>query len=746
MEIFKENEILCVKISCKKTNQRINHRKILATFLCAALSVSALFSQQGARKSAGRLFSEGLEFQEERNWWSASEKYQEALRANPAYADAWFRLAQCVYEMGQGDLALEYVANAKKYGGEKSEILNLEGMAMISLGRLDEARKIFDKVQKRYPNDIDSRFGLAELNLFEGRINGAESLYVDALRRNPGNVKALLSLALISAELGKNEQAERYINQAISSHAENPQVYHIAAYLEFKRGNIDAAERRALSAIQVDPDYVAPYGLLALIYYAQGRYKEVIDLSDLGISRDRNNGRSWYIKGLAQLKMGQEENAISTWTRGLDAVPEDEIMRAAFELLVRDNISLEDARRTEWAKYHVRKAADYAKKYQGRSMRYEYQAALRLEPLNYRARNAFSNLLRADGFSENYLSQIKFIQENEVLQNGISAVKAEGKSVAEEDEKFALVKLSDTVEGYESLLENTLAGKWNVAPFYLDKTRWTIGVYYLPSAGPAPHPELTRIASEHLSILFRGILGTSVRSVSAAASSYGEAYADAHRNGYDYFILLGAAETEREIKLSAEMYSARTGTSTKKFSVYKTGNDSYASALLSLREGILDVLPIRARILDRSGNDVLTDIGRTEGIVKGARFAVLRRGRARTADSGSGLVYSEEDLLGTVTLTNVSEDVSEGVLSDTGFYDRVNARDELILIELPKEKTGDESAVAEDTAPGADQSGAAADGRENQAEEKAAANPLRGADATRARMPELIEMIRSIYD
>ena len=713
-------------------------KKSLLSLLCL-LFFAASFAAQGM-KGAASLYEEGVNFQDERNWWAASERFQEALKINPSYADAWFRLAQCVYELDSPETALEYLQNAKKYAPGRSDALNLEGMALISLGRLDEAQKIFEGVQKKYPNDIDSRFGLAELNLFRGRVSGAESLYSDALKINPGSVKALLSLALISSQLGKHSLAERFINQATQGHADNPQVYYVAAWLNFKKGEISATEKKALSAIQVAPDYFEAYELLALVYFKQGRYDEVIDLTDWALSRDRNRGATWYLKGLAQCKLKAYEKAIDTWTLGLEAVPEDEITRAAFELLVRDRIDLEDPRRASWAKYHVQKAADYSKKYAGAQMRYEYQAALRLEPANFSARSAFSRLLRGQGFSENYLAQIKFIQENEILQAGVESKKNSGKDVSADEEKAALVRLSDTVEGYESLLQNMLAAKWNVNPFYLDKSRWTVGLYWLPTTAPLMHPELERVVSEHLSVLFRGILGTNVQAFPKAAASFAAAYSDSRKNGYDYFIIITADESERDIEIRAQMNSSRTGTLTQNFSVYKTGNNRYVQALLSLCQGILDVLPIRAKILERSGNDVLVDIGRTEGLVKGAKFAVARKGSLKTADSGRGLRFDDGDLLGTVTLVDVAEDISEGLLGGTGFYDRVNARDELILIEMPKDGE-DAPEAAQDTAPAAGQDGNPVDGKSVEA----ADDPLRGANAKASKMPELINMIRKIY-
>ena len=309
--------------------------------------------------SAAQLFEQGVAHQRDKNWWLASEKFQEALQKNPVFTESWFHLAQCVYEMDEYEFALTYIDNALKYSGGRPDIMDLKGMTYISLGKLEEAEKVFADVLKKYPNDIDARFGLAELDLFKGRVNGAERLYSDALRRDNGNVKALLSLALISAAERKNESAQKYIDQAMQYHPDDENVYYIAAYLAYHRGNYEEAEKRCLAAIQVNNDFDDGYQLLSLILFAQSRYEDVIDIADYQISKNRENSIPWYVKGLAYEKLGLIEDALATWDSGLECIPEDEIMRSAFENLIVSKIPLEDERRAEWALYHINKAAEY---------------------------------------------------------------------------------------------------------------------------------------------------------------------------------------------------------------------------------------------------------------------------------------------------------------------------------------------------------------------------------------------------
>ena len=92
----------------------------------------------------------------------------EVVAQNPAFTEAWIKLAECSYKLGEFDLALDYIEKAENYEKNKSEILNLKGMVYVALGRIEDARAVFNDVLKIYPNDVDSHFGLAEIELYEG--------------------------------------------------------------------------------------------------------------------------------------------------------------------------------------------------------------------------------------------------------------------------------------------------------------------------------------------------------------------------------------------------------------------------------------------------------------------------------------------------------------------------------------------------------------------------------------------------
>lgn len=682
-------------------------------FVVAVVFANCVFAQ-----NATSLYESGLSAKDDGDWYAASQFFIEATKANPSYGDAWYELAETTYFLGQYDLVLSYLDTAERYKRGSSIIQNLRGLTFIALGRTNEARSVFNSVLSRSPNDVDARFGLAELDLLDGKVSGAEQLYMEALSRQGTNRKALLSLALVSSELGKFEQAESYMNRALRYYSGETEVHYLAAWLAVMRKDFVEAERQCRAAIELNSRYDNAYALLASVLYTQQKYLDVINVCNFRIGVNRSRSDAWYLQGMAQHKLGDISEAIASWVMGLSIDPSDEIMRAMLELTVNENLPLEDGRRSDWAAYHISVAREYARRYDASSQNYEYQRALKIDPLNAVARSAYADMLQLNGFHELYLEQMRFM--NEVDASGAS------------------VKRDDIIEGYSSLLENSLAHRWNVETFYLDKVRWKIGIYNMTVPLQFVHADANEITAKMAADIFSGAAVTSVSAQQKPVSGFGEAYRNARADGMDYFVIMSVEEGARDITLNATIYSARTGTEVSKSSFYAGGINRYSNVLRRFRENILSHLAVRGKILDRNGSEVIVDLGRSENIVDGAKFDVVRRGAIYVADDGNGVSYRTDDVLGTITITETSEEISLGRLSLAGFYDRVNTGDEIVLLSLPEPQEKDET-LATDIAGNTPQT--TASGEDVAAERE---NIITASDLRRQQVPIYVDLIRGI--
>ena len=676
----------------KKQNRNNSSKNLKKVILCAAVLAAGVLplsaaTGPGTADSADILdkYTQGMQYQSDENYYTASQYYLEITAQNPAFTDAWYRLAECSYKLGEFDLALQYLENAQKYEKDNTKIQNLKGMVLVSLGQTDKGRDIFNSILKKYPNDIDARFGLAEIELYEGRFSGAQNQYIEALKRQNTNRKALLSLAIVNAERGQTEQAQDYLRRALSYYSGEPEVHYIASVIYSMSGDYVTAEKQARIAVEVNSNYEKAYDMLASVLYKQGRYKEVIDISDYLISRNRKNTNAWFIKGVAQTKTGNVASAIDTWSAALNINPQDEIMRSALENEVRSLLSLEDSRRSTYAKYHIDNAKQYASRYDGAGSVYEYQRALLLDPLNYEARSAYANILEINGMYELYLEQLKFLKEHSTGKN---------------------TTLDDKIEAYDDLLSNTLGKKWGVNPFYLDKTRWNIAVFYEENNSSFVHADINRLVANAAADIFSGVAITSVKTQVTPVSGYGEAFRNARAGSFDYFVILSLSEGTNDMTLNSTIYSGRTGLEVGKNSFYSTGNNRFSTVLRRFRASVLEKLTVRGKILARNGKLVLVDLGKAENIQKDTQFKIIKKGQIRTADSGAGLYYRDDDVLGTITITLAGEEISEGNIENHGFYDRINIDDEVVLVALPGEQeTAAIANEAVDTVPAADEKG-----------------------------------------
>jgi len=656
--------------------------RVLIAMIFAAVIGSAgapLFAAES--KNVLKLYNEAVELQNDENWYTASQYFIEVVNSNPAFSDAWFRLADCSYHLGEYDLAFQYLESAEKYEKDRSEIKNLKGMILLALGRTEDARQIFNEVLKKYPNDIDAHFGLAEIELYDGKFSGAENQYAEALKRQNSNRKALLSLALVCAETKRYAQSEKYLRQAMQYYSGEPEVHYLAAIIYTMKGDYKDAEKHARIAVEIRGAYEQAYELLAQIVYLQHRYSEVINLCDFIIRRNRNSSAAWYLKGVAQSKLGNNDDAIATWDTGLSVNPQDELMRMMLELVAKNELDLDDKKRAVWAGYHLNNARQYDSRYDKAGSTYEYQRALMLDPSNVQARLAYADILELNGMHELYLSQLKFVKENS-------------------DAKIS-TGLKDTIEAYDSLLNNTLAKRWNVDAFYLDKIRWNIAVFYTENTSTFNHADSDRLTALACGDVFSGVAITSVKTQVTPVSGYGEAFKNARANNFDYFVLVSLSEGEDDVSLSATMYSGRTGTETFNEKYYATGNNRFSTVLRRFRNSVLEKLTVRGKILQRNGKTVLIDLGRSENIIKDAEFKIVKKGAVKTADAGAGLFFRDDDVVGMLVVTEAGEEVSEASITSHGFYDRINEGDELVLVSMPSQN----SEAGMDTVPNADEEG-----------------------------------------
>ncbi len=633
---------------------------MIVGFCLAALAVSRAYCAQGA----AALFQAGSRAQATENYYQAIEQFKASLDANSSYLAPMRGLAECFFSLEEYDEALRWVEQAKKYGRGDTDLLVLEGRILIGRGDLKTARARFADVLSRQPNNLEARFGMAEAEVAEGRTREALSRYVKALGLAPESRKALLALALLSEETGDRTEAAKYFELVLRTHADDPHVELEAGAWYARNGDLDSAEKRAKIALSLKPDLDAARLLLGYVYLASGHGQDAIDAFRQIVTVNRDNALAWYGLGHAYAAIPDAEKALSSFASALSARPEDEIARIAQEYAALDWLKMDDVQRKKMGAFHLDSGGLLeSKNFQEKALS-EYRRALLIDPTSRDARVAYARIFRAMGFPARY--------RNELLVLTSLGVKD--------------VFVSDEVEALTSVLSDSLSNAWGIDQFAVDRAKYKIPVFTLASVNRLIHSQASGILARYFADSLLRSESVQAPTLPATVDGFESAFKASREKETDFFVILGVDESERSFSATADLYLSRSGTRIASFSAFRTGNDRIRDCFLKIAAALAASLPSRGTLLSRKFDLGVIDLGSFQGVKKDDAFVVVRRGKVRLDPRLPGLSYEDADVLGSFTVSATDEGISEGLLARKGYFDFINAGDEVVPLKR-EEKT-----------------------------------------------------------
>lgn len=615
-----------------------------------------------AEDSAVSLFEQGRDAYEAGDYYTAVELYRTAIRANPSYDKPLIGLAESYFALGEYAEALANVQKARQFDRGSSYILSLEGRIRIGIGDFEGARKLFEQVLQREPNNLDSRFGLAELDIAVGKTKNAIDKYEEALRVSPENRRALLSLIVLYDELNDTVRSEEYVKQALRYYTGNPQVHFFAGKHYLIRGRLTDAERETRTALSVQPNYLDATVLLSTVYLRKGEYDKVPQLLETALKQKRNEHILWYMMGKAEEKLNNLEQAVYGYETAFGLRPDDEITRIALENFLIQKYDIKDPLRAKYADERFKAGRDFEGKNLLPKALHEYRRGLMLNPYSLNGRLLYAELFKRMGFKSKYLS-ILSILEREGAKD---------------------VDLKDNIEIYTNLLEDEVSRKWKVDQFILPRTKFSFSLFYTDMTSSALHYG----GDEASALLFQNmLLGYENLDVSQPkpVQGFSAMYRTARESNSDYFIELTVNEMSRAFDISVNLYHSGTGRLLKTFHAYRTGNNRLQDGLLSIAEQVSRSLPLRGTLLQKKFDTGLIDLGAIDGLKNGDVLTIVKKGSLSLAKEEIGLSYPSDSIVGTFTVNKTDDLISEGTLARIGFFDLINPGDNLVL--KPKEDT-----------------------------------------------------------
>ncbi len=644
---------------------------LIFAVLCPVQVQSQQFNSTPAQSgpTARELYQQGESAATSENYYHAIERFLAALKQNPSYLQPMIGLANAYYAIDEYDVALTYVKEAQKYSGDNTSVQNLEARILLGLGSIDSAKAIYQKVLARQPYNIEARIGLAELSVAQGNTAGALSEYLHTLNLEPQNRKALLSLALVYRARGQNDIAGNYIKLALRYHSDSAIVHLLAGEYYLSQQKTGEALTEAQTALALKPDYPAALILLGTAYLDSADYTKTIATMDQLIASYHNRPDSpaqgagtllplaWYLKAVAQARMGKSPEAIVSFQRLLAVDPSDELARIAMEQVVKQSLPLESTRRDGFAAYHFKIAQDLESQNLFQHALFQYRQGLQLAPYSRNGRLAFADLYRLAGY------RAKYVNELEVLQ-----------SLGYTDKT-----ITDHLEIYKSLLLNSVANDWQIKQFQVSRKDTSVLVYQDASEDILIHPDSGGYFATYFRDLMLGYELVVSPKPAQQIHQFADAFSAARSQGSDYFVILSIDEGKQSFKVTAKLYLSRTGTETGSFTVYRSGNDRVRRAMAQLADDVHSEIPVSGSLIARNFDRGVIDLGTLHGVKAGDVFTIVQANALSRNSNGTAFIYPSDTVVGTFTVTRLDDAISEGTLKQDGISDNMTVGDQVVL-------------------------------------------------------------------
>ena len=238
---------------------------------------------------------------------TAQIEFRNAVRNDPASAEARAALAQVSLDLGDGDTAEKEARAAIDRGFDKVAGTRMLLRGMLMQNRAREVLREFPIPAGAGPDPLGAQIAaahaFAQLNLNDRE--AARKAAAEALRLNPKALEPHLAAAAIGFSEGNRQAAEAAIDQALVIDSNSVDALLRKAGLQFERGEADAAAATLGHLLKTAPAHVPAHILRAEALLRAGKPAEAKTEVDAALRLQPNSAPAAYLRA-AMLVQAQD--------------------------------------------------------------------------------------------------------------------------------------------------------------------------------------------------------------------------------------------------------------------------------------------------------------------------------------------------------------------------------------------------------------------------------------------------------
>lgn len=253
---------------------------------------------------------------------SAEKELQKALSLGMSPATVMPELGHTLLGLGEFQQVMD---KTKQLSEDKPspEILALRGNASLALGKVNDAKELFESALKGKPDFSDALIGLSKCALANQDLEATNQFAEQAVVKNPGNPDAWLYKANLLRVQGKVDLALAAYDQVIKLKPDSPTAYLDKALLEIGARKFDVAKSNIDAARKVAPGNLMVFYTQALLDFNEGKYGAALDSLQQILSKVPDHMPSLLLAGAVQIALGSAPQAEQHLKQYLEKDPQN---------------------------------------------------------------------------------------------------------------------------------------------------------------------------------------------------------------------------------------------------------------------------------------------------------------------------------------------------------------------------------------------------------------------------------------
>ena len=270
---------------------------------------------------ADDFFIQGVDKRNKGDNQGAILAYNEAIRLNPNFSEAYYNRGLARYYLGDKKAAIADYNQAIKINPKDAEAYTNRGVARSELGDKEGALTDFNQALKINPNYTNAYTNRGVASFALGDKQAALTDFNQSLKINRNDAPAYINRGNFYLDLGDKQAAIADYNQAIKINPNLAEAYNNRGIARSDLGDKQAAIADYNQALKINPNYAEAYNNRGITRSDLGNKQAAIADFNQALKINPNLAQAYYVRGAARSELGDKQAAIDDYSQALKINP-----------------------------------------------------------------------------------------------------------------------------------------------------------------------------------------------------------------------------------------------------------------------------------------------------------------------------------------------------------------------------------------------------------------------------------------